>query len=51
MIIGQFNGKARFGTQKVLFLTNIQDKQYFWMQDMDDTIYLLREVDGEPSFN
>lgn len=37
--------------QKVLSLTTIFGKSYFWMQDGDGVIYLVKEVDGLPDFS
>jgi len=38
--------------QKILFLTTLFGKEYFWMQDMDGTTYLARVgKDGFPDFS
>ena len=37
--------------QKVLMYTEIAGKNYFWMQDGDETIYLVKEIDGLPDFS
>lgn len=38
--------------QEILFLTNLFDKEYYWMKDGDGTIYLTHVGDdGTPDFS
>ena len=38
--------------QKVLALTILFGKQYFWMQDIEGTVYLAKVgADGNPDFS
>lgn len=39
-----------FMGQKVLFQTVLFGRSYFWMEDGDGTIYLVKEKDGLPDF-
>lgn len=39
--------KVKYYTQTVLFQTNLFGKDYFWMQDVDGTIYLLKAKAGQ----
>lgn len=42
--------KSTYMGQVVLFQTSLFGKSYFWMQDGDEIIYLVKEIDGKPSF-
>ena len=36
--------------QKFLFSTELFGKSYFWMEDGDGTIYLVKDNNGTPDF-
>lgn len=43
--------KQYYMGQKVLYLTTLFGKQYFWMQDGDGVVYLAKVGDdGQPDF-
>ncbi len=37
--------KTMYYTQEILFATKLFGKDYFWMKDVDGTIYLAKAVD------
>ena len=43
--------KNMYLTQEILFETNLFGKEYFWMKDIDGTVYLVKKgEDGTPVF-
>ena len=38
--------KQMYYTQEILFQTNLFGKDYFWMKDVDGTIYLAKAVES-----
>jgi hypothetical protein len=41
-----------YAGQKILFVTELFGKEYFWMEDGDGTIYLVKlGEDGLPDFS
>lgn len=44
--------KELYHGQEILFRTNLYGKDYFWMKDIEGTIYLVRMgEDGLPDFS
>lgn len=39
--------KQKWWSQKILFMTEIVGKKYFWMEDVDGHIYIAKAVKHE----
>lgn len=52
MIIERYRADTYVRGQRVLFKTNLFNKEYFWMEDIDGTVYLA-SIDeyGNPEFS
>jgi len=50
MIVESYKSGTTVWNQKVKYKTVLFGKQYFWMQDVDGTLYLLPSKDDQPDF-
>lgn len=51
MIVGSFKAGTEFRGQKMLHLTELFGKNYYWMQDGDGVVYLCAiDEEGNPKF-